>query len=275
MYRTGRASCWESEMTMQKAAMAVLAAALAAVSWWAWGLEGERRVAGERVRQLEGELAKRGVNVAPSGAATPSVVEKPTEKRTTAQGGTVDLRPYLREIDDLKARLEEMDQTMLGARSEAAKAVEAAAELRAELKRQEEAARSAREDFEREQRLTSALEAELKVKSQRMLQAEQAEKVLQERLSKAEQAARRVATASREIEDLNRRREAALVALERRYREVGDVYRSLSLNAQTREGAALQAGDLSRIQTALGQAEEELRQLRSLNARVAELARAK
>jgi hypothetical protein len=106
---------------------------------------------------------------------------------------------------------------------------------------------------------------------------ETSEKLLQEKLSKAELAAKRVVVVSKDVEDLNRRREASLLTLERRYREVTDLYRNFSLNMQTREnpGQGLQAGDLSRIQTALQQAEEELRQLRSLNTRVAELARSK
>jgi len=48
------------------------------------------------------------------------------------------------------------------------------------------------------------------------------------------------------------------------------------LAAQTRDTPAtgLQAGDLSRIQTTIQQAEDDLRQLQTLNARVAQLARA-
>jgi len=125
--------------------------------------------------------------------------------------------------------------------------------------------------------VSEALDTELKFKAQRLIQVETSEKLLQEKLSKAELAAKRVVVVSKDVEDLNRRREATLLTLERRYRDVTDLYRNFSLSMQTREnpGQGLQAGDLSRIQTALQQAEEELRQLRSLNARVAELGRGK
>jgi hypothetical protein len=78
------------------------------------------------------------------------------------------------------------------------------------------------------------------------------------------------------LEDLNRRREVLLNNMVRRYREVTDQYRTLSLRVQSRAdqlGLDPGAGEISRIQTSVQQAEEEFRQLNSLNAQAAKLLR--
>jgi hypothetical protein len=124
--------------------------------------------------------------------------------------------------------------------------------------------------------VTEAVQAELRAKAERLLKAETSEKLLQERSARAEAAAAKVVVSTKELEDLNRRREAFLTTILRRFREVNDLYRNFTLAAQTRDTPAtgLQAGDLSRIQTTIQQAEDDLRQLQTLNARVAQLARA-
>jgi chromosome segregation ATPase len=257
----------------------VLTALLALAGWFGWRSEAERRGAVERVKQLEGELAKKGIAV-PAESSAVAVLEKAApspEKKAAGPKASVEVGPYLRMIDELRQRTQELEREVQTVRGEMARADARAAAQKEALEKSEEEAARIREAVQKEQRLSEALEAELKVKSQRMIQAEQAEKVMTERLGRAEATAKKAVGTSKEIEDLNRRRETVLTALERRYRDVTDLYRNFSLNLQTREtpGQGLQAGDLSRIQTALQLAEEELRQLRSLNARVAELARAK
>ena len=79
-----------------------------------------------------------------------------------------------------------------------------------------------------------------------------------------------------EMEDIGKRREASANNLLSRYREVTEQYRSLAL--ATNGGASGDPGlsrslDLSRIQQIISTAEEDLRQLRALNAQVASLQR--
>lgn len=262
---------------MQKLLLALMAILLGVSGWLGWRADRLRSVAVERVSQLEVELAKRGVVV-------PSVEVAPTEKEEKALAKTpvapreiIDAGKYLRMIDELRSRAHELDKDLLQARLETEQLQEKIATQTDDLKKLGEQLSSVKEDAVKQQRVSDALETELKFKAQRLVQVETSEKLLQEKLGKADLAAKRVIVVSKEIEDLNRRREASLLTLERRYREVTDLYRGFSLNLQTRDnpGQGLQAGDLSRIQTALQQAEEELRQLRTLNARVAELARGK
>lgn len=274
---TGRALRWESELRMQRYLVAVLVVLLAAAAWMGWRADKDRQLAVKRVTQLEAELAKRGV-VVPQ--VEPHVEDKTpvaAPKTTSPVRDGVDVSKYLKMIDDLRARTAQLEKDVEEAQSAEDQFREKNQAQAEELKKLSEQLASVKEDAVKQQRVSDALDTELKFKAQRLVQAETSEKLLQERLAKTELAAKRVSVVSKEVEDLQRRREVALVALERRYREVTDLYRNFSLNLQTREspGQGLQAGDLSRIQTALQQAEEELRQLRSLNARVAELARAK
>jgi hypothetical protein len=121
------------------------------------------------------------------------------------------------------------------------------------------------------------LDSELKAKNARILRAETAEKLAQEKLAKAEAAAAQAGRGSAELEDINRRREVYLSSLLRRFREVSDLYRTLSLDLQNREqiAAGTQAGDLSRILNSVQQAEDDLRQLQNLNSRAARLTQKK
>ncbi len=72
---------------------------------------------------------------------------------------------------------------------------------------------------------------------------------------------------SDDFDDLNRRRDQYMTNVLRRYREVTDLYRTLSLR---QEGPR---DDLSRIQNAISLAEEDMRQLQSLNAQARRLQR--
>ena len=262
---------------MQRLAIVVILAMVGAAGWLGWRSEQGRKAAVDRVAQLEGELAKRGVAIPAVAEAVPQTTEPQLVKPTAAPRESVDVSKYLRMIDELRNRANELEKDLQASRQTEDQMQDRVATQTDEAKKLTEQVASVKEDALRQQRVSEALETELKFKVQRLLQVETSEKLLQEKLSKAELAAKRVVVVSKDVEDLNRRREAALLTLERRYREVTDLYRNFSLNMQTREnpGQGLQAGDLSRIQTALQQAEEELRQLRSLNTRVAELARSK
>ncbi len=262
---------------MQKFLLALMAVLLGVTGWLSWRADRGRKVAVERVAQLEGELAKRGVVVPPVEALQTEKVEKAPVKAPVTPRESVDVGKYLRMIDELRGKAHELEKDLQQARLETEQLHEKIGTQTDDARKLSEQLSSVKEDALKQQRVSEALETELKFKAQRLVQVEAGEKLLQDKLGKADMAAKRVVVVSKDLEDLNRRREASLLTLERRYREVTDLYRGFSLNLQTREnpGQGLQAGDLSRIQTALQQAEEELRQLRSLNTRVAELARAK
>ncbi|MBM3760172.1 MAG: hypothetical protein FJW36_07995 [Acidobacteria bacterium] len=251
---------------------------LGVTGWLGWRAEQGRLAVAGRVARLEAELLKTGV-VVPVEEPTQLLEKTPavSPKQPSIVKDKVDVGNYLQMIDSLRAKTQELEKDIEEAREDAHNVKEKAEAQAEETRKLADQLASLREDLGKQQRVSDALDAELKFKAQRLVQSETAEKLLQEKLAKAELAAKRAVVANKEVEDLNRRREAAVVTLERRYREVTDLYRSFSLNLQTREnpGQGLQAGDLSRIQNALQQAEDELRQLRGLNARMAELARGK
>ena len=246
-------------------------------AFFGWRSEQGRRAALARVAQLEGQRPAPAVEpVAAPEAAPASVVAAGGTRVVRVPTGT-DPVPYINTIDELREHLKDQAKALSAARDAAARAESATATEAADGKKLKAQLDELRDDMQAARRMGEALQAELRAKSDRLVRVETSEKITQERLARAETAAVKVGGASKEIEDLNRRREAFLTALLRRYREVNDLYRNFTLNAQTRDvpGAGLQAGDLSRIQTAVQQAEDDLRQLQALNARIAQLAQAK
>jgi chromosome segregation ATPase len=121
--------------------------------------------------------------------------------------------------------------------------------------------------------LIQALESEMKSKTDRIAQLEAASRTLREDAQKAGQRATQLATAVRELEDINRRRENYLTSLQRRYRELTDQYRALAVRLETqRDNPVAFAPDVSRIQSTVQLAEDDLRQLNSLNTQAQRLA---
>lgn len=256
----------------------VVAAAVAGVA--GWRAEQGRRAALERVAQLEAQRTAAGAQI-PAAAPADSVPAEPsaasTETKVVRVPTGTDPAPYLRTIDELREQLTAQAKELSTARDEAAKAEARSAASSAEEKKLRAQLDELRDDLQSARRVADAVQAELRVKADRLVKAEASEKLMEERTARAEAAAAKVALSTKEFDDLNRRREAFLTTLLRRFREVNDLYRNFTLNAQTGggTGAGLQAGDLSRIQSAIQQAEEDLRQLQMLNARMAQIARAK
>lgn len=123
-------------------------------------------------------------------------------------------------------------------------------------------------------RVLEAVQAELKSRNERLVQLEATNLTLHKQHRQAEEENARQRAALRELEEINRRRENAIVAIMRRYRELGDQFRALAVQP----GGAGEAGgtpgaDFSRVQSTLAMVEEELRQLNSLNAQAARLQR--
>jgi hypothetical protein len=67
-----------------------------------------------------------------------------------------------------------------------------------------------------------------------------------------------------DLEELNRRREAYVGNILRRYRDIADHFRALPAGAD-------QSADLARVNNAIQMAEEDLRQLSALNAQAARI----
>ena len=121
-------------------------------------------------------------------------------------------------------------------------------------------------------RLVEALRAELKGKNDRLAPLEVANQGLREENRQSREKLRRLAELSAQLDDVNRRRESYLTVILRRYREITDQYRALSGRGEDRPASQAPGGtDASRIENAVSLAEEDLRQLRNLNAQAERL----
>ena len=119
-------------------------------------------------------------------------------------------------------------------------------------------------------RLVDAVQTELKSRNERLLQLELTNKTLRDSNATASERAASAAAAIREVEEINRRRETYLANLLRRIRELTDQYRSIAVRMDNpSETPAAVPGELSRIQTTVTMAEEDLKQISSLSAQAA------
>jgi chromosome segregation ATPase len=122
--------------------------------------------------------------------------------------------------------------------------------------------------------VVEAMQAELKGKNDRVVPLQMANKQLQEENRTANEKISRVTQSVSQLEEINRRRDAFLTSILRRYRDVTDQYRALAARLENPgEGSAPTGSELSRIQSTISMAEDDLRQLNGLNAQADRLLR--
>jgi chromosome segregation ATPase len=113
-------------------------------------------------------------------------------------------------------------------------------------------------------RVLEAVRTELKGKDERLSLVMVTNKQLQEENRKNAEKIAQLPRLMRDLEEVNRRRESQITAILRRYREITDQYRALA--DRPGEAAGSITTDMNRIGNALQMAEEDLRQLSTLNA---------
>lgn len=260
------------------------AVVIAAIGWYR--SDQGRRDAVERLSKLEAAASAPKVQLQAS--QTPTTQEpvpaigkdqaatpRPSSQRVPSITG--DPAQDTRTIEELHGRIQALSNDLTIAREEAVRHESKAAAEAAESKKLQAQIEELQTGLQAAKQNAEAAIAEVRVKSERLTRAEASEKAAVDRAARAEAAVAKGSTQSKELEDLNRRRETVVTSLQRHYRDVTDIYRNFSLNAQTRDtsNAGMQAGDLSRIQAAIQQAEDDLRQLQTLNARITQLSRSK
>jgi chromosome segregation ATPase len=182
----------------------------------------------------------------PGDAELPKLLAERSEKLAAAETA----------LDEVRTRLREAEARLTQAQTEHTKLASAEAELR----QQAAAAAQQSAGFQNEARAREARLAELDAANQR----------LQRQLAEAQRA--RPPASSPELEEIARRRETYLNSILTRYREATELFRALSLRLDNpRDGSSPLSNDLSRIQQAIFAADEDLRQLRALNAQAARL----
>ena len=129
------------------------------------------------------------------------------------------------------------------------------------------AGEESRETLAANVRVVEAMQAELQSKETRLSQLQAESKRLIEQSRTVSDRLSRFGQANKELEDINRRRDNYLTNIQRRYRELTDLFRTMSMRIdRPSETNPAQPVELSRIQTAISMAEEDLRQLQTLNA---------
>ena len=269
-------------MKQKKWLFGLLTVALLAVVALSWALLRERAERMVADQQLQAMRARANAPTESSPVATPA--ESLTEpasagkaaKRTDKQGNPPLSTDYIRVMEETRAALEGVRKELSAARNELEAARAGAAQEKEEREKVAAELSERNEALEAAKRVATAMEAEVKTKSERLVRVETSEKLVREAAGKAEISSAKTLRSAQELEDLHRRRELLLASINRRYREVTDQYRTLSLRVQGRAeqlGLDPGAGELSRIQTSVQQAEEEMRQLNGLSAQVAKLLR--
>ena len=284
-----------SRITLVSFVLAGVFACATAVTTSLWrGAVSERDAAASRSAALQAENTRLRSTNGPAPAAQPPPGENQAEQGKAGAPNVKDVSVEARllqaqkTISYLESRLAEARRDLNASHQEIAqKDVRAQSEAGNAQKLNSEVA-SLRDEVEAAKRNSASLEMELRSRTDALTKAEAAYKAANDRLAKvaadAAAATRQTTTASREIDDLSRRRENYMTSLQRRFREVTDLYRGFALDQQNRGAGVvgnasnppmMQAGDLSRIQNAIAQAEDDLRQVQSLNARIATLMKGK
>ena len=131
-----------------------------------------------------------------------------------------------------------------------------------------------KDDLDSTRRVVQAMETELKTKSDRLAQMEvqlrkarDEQKVLQQKIGQS-------GTLLNDLFEINRRRENTVSNLQRRFRDMTDQLRGLTVRLdRERDNPAAAAPDISRLQTAVQSSEDDLRQLAGLNSQAQRLSR--
>lgn len=211
------------------------------------------------------------VPLAPSlPAPAAASVSKPPLDRTAPADDPATRTELLRLLDEKNARLLAADSSLAEARRRIG---ELEARLETVEKESEQLASSQKnlqEQLQTATRLTESLQSQIRSREERLAQTEVSNQDLRKR---SEDSSKRLGALSEliaQVDDLTRRRETYMNNVLRRYREATELFRTLSLRL---EAANTVSNELSRIQQAIYAADEDIRQINSLNAQSVKLQR--
>ena len=237
----------------------------------------------ERLVQLErenGELKAAAEKLRSLNATLQDTLEGEQDLREKLPSATPPRRElsYIENIGMISALRDSLALANKAAEELKARATEQQAELE-QLRRDQQRLAAIESDLTGQlassKRLAEAKEAELTRKNEELKQFEAANKQLREDGAAARSKANRQSqTLLDELQEIYRRRESYLNTLLSRYREITEQYRAFSSVLENRRGPEGTPGasmsvagpELSRIQNSITMAEEDLRQLNSLNA---------
>jgi len=216
-----------------------------------------------RVKEIESlrvQLAAEGIAPAVPEAVKPATPDE--SKRLEA----------VRNLAQAEQRAASLQSALSEARERAGQLEAQVEKLQADKSKVEASIEETRVDLAAARRVVEASDAEIRSKAERIVQLEASLRTARESRAGADQRAQQAGAVLREIAELNRRRENTLQSLQRRFRDISDQYRAFALRLDTnRDNPAAAMPDVSRIQSAVQAAEDELRQLTTLNAQAQRL----
>lgn len=171
-------------------------------------------------------------------------------------------------------RLADMKATLQAAQNRVLQLESAADQLQGDGKRLSAAANEAREEADNLRRMNETLEAELKSKAERADSSDAVARRAQTDAADIRQKFNQTTAALHELDDLARRRDNYLSSLLRRYHDANDQLRSLAARldrSRDTNAAPNFSADLPRLQAIVQAADEDLRQVQSLNAQALRL----
>jgi septal ring factor EnvC (AmiA/AmiB activator) len=123
-------------------------------------------------------------------------------------------------------------------------------------------------------RTVESLQKETKNQSRRLSEMETANQHLREQTTQSTGAASQFAKLFTDLQDVNRRRDNYVSSILRRYKDITDQYRALSIaldGRRDRQSAPLGEAELARIQNSIAMTEEDLRQINVLSAQASSI----
>jgi len=217
-----------------------------------------------RVTDLERAAAARA-------AAHPEVIE---ESKRPARAVTPAHDPEdIIEIQQLKLSLENAKAAAARLETRAEQAEAQAQNLQTDNQRLTGSEGNLKDSLAAANQAVDALQKELKSNHDRVTQVELAYQRLRDQSSGDSNKLAQLQQYAAQLQDLQQRRDIYLSSILRRYRQITDQYRSLAgvMQAQRTDAQGSGVADLARIQDSIAMAEDDLRQLNSLNAQAARI----
>jgi DNA repair exonuclease SbcCD ATPase subunit len=220
--------------------------------------------------------------------SSPNEQPQPADIRDTPKGGHAPPVPHGKEsnhVDDsealrgLRESLAATHRTIEELQSHATELSTQLDQAQQEQKRLAAIESDLTEQLAAAKRLAETKDTELDRKNNQLAQSEAANKKLRDDATASTSKSSQVLQASNELQELYRRRESYLHTLIGRYREITEQYRAFTSVLENRRGPEGTPGgsvsfagpELARIQTSITMAEEDLRQLNTLNAQAQQI----
>lgn len=275
-------------MKAARSAIALLAlATLACLGWALWLKKQNAEIIGQsgteemteqqirlRVSGLEAENLDLRRRLADAGIVAPRTDTEPPAGSRVAEAARLEAVRALAELQKRFDAAQAQAQSLQTARMELESSLEAA---NAERRRLAGAEAELKDSLASSRRIIEAMETEIKAKNDRVAALESDLRRARDANSAEIRRASQIASILASFDDVNRRRENTLTSLHRRFRDLTDAYRALALRLDTQRDSQapvqITSGEVSRMTNTVQSAEDELRQLNTLNAEAQRITR--